>query len=530
MINNNDIKRQKSLFDDGISDEEYFKTELKNQRKKYRKELEADWEKYYSNNYNIKTSIDMEYDFAKVYGEKTKQLTDSIMKDNLDIKITNYNFNDGYCSEDFNTQIILSNEQKKMFYLMENSHENMFICGKAGAGKSELLKYFIRNTKKDILVAAFTGVAALNIGGQTLHSLFLLENGIQRLDDKRNYELPVRVRKILQSVDTILVDEASMISSDLIEMIDKKCKNALGNGLPFGGIQFIFFGDLYQLPPTVDYKTRKILKERLGGVFFFNAPIIRSLDIRTFELENIFRQKDYEFKNLLNEIRVGNNSEYILEKINERVLPVPTDREIITLCARRTPADIINKNKLDEIDNKEFVYWGEIKGKVKGSSLPADKELHLKVGAQVMMVVNENKGGSWVNGSLGVITELCDDVIKVKIDGKEHWVTKNLWSYEDYGIDEETGKITKKTVGSFEQFPVKLAWAVTIHKSQGKTYKSVVIDLDDGAFSAGQVYVALSRCTSLEGIYLKRPIRRNEICTSIEVVDFIDNIQTIKLN
>ncbi len=530
MRNNDEIKRQKSLFDDGISDEEYFNIELKKQRKQYRKALELEWDKYNHDNYYTKSIAEREYGFAGVYGEITKQLTNKIMNKNFNIKINNYNFNDGYYSENFNAQIILNNEQKKVFYIMENSHESIFICGKAGAGKSEVLKYFIKNTKKEILVTAFTGVAALNIGGQTLHSLFLLENGIQRLDDEKNYNLPIKIKKLLQSVDTIVVDEASMISSDIIEMIDRKCKNALGNGLPFGGIQFIFFGDLYQLPPIVDYKTRNYLKKNLGGVFFFNAPIIRSMNIRTFELENIFRQKDYEFKNLLNDIRVGHNDIYILNKINERVLPAPTDGEIITLCARREPVNKINKIKLNEIDNKEFVYYGEIKGKVKENSLPVDKELHLKVGAQIMMVVNENKSGNWVNGSLGVITELFDNAIKVKIDGKEHLVNQNLWSYEDYGIDEETGKITKKVVGSFEQFPIKLAWAVTIHKSQGKTYKSVVIDLDEGAFSPGQVYVGLSRCTSLEGIYLKRPIRREEICVSNEVIDFVDSIQTIKLN
>lgn len=530
MENNEEIKRQKSLFDDGISDEEYFNTELKKQRKQYRKDLKLEWDKYNHDYYHTQNTTEREYGFASVYGEITQQLTNKIMNEDFDIKIANYNFNDGYYSENLNTQIILSNEQKKAFYIMENSHESIFICGKAGAGKSEVLKYFINNTKKEILVTAYTGVAALNIGGQTLHSLFLLENGIQKLDDEKNYELPDRIRKILQSVDTIVVDEASMVSSDIIEMIDKKCKCALGNGMPFGGIQFIFFGDLYQLPPIVDYKTRNYLKKNLGGVFFFNAPIIRSMDIRTFELENIFRQKDYEFKNILNDIRVGHNDIFILNKINSRVLPVPTDKEIITLCARREPVNKINKTKLDEIDSKEFVYCGEIKGKVKENSLPVDKELHLKVGAQVMMVVNENKGGGWVNGSLGVITELFDNAIKVKIDGKENLVNKNLWSYEDYDIDKETGKITKKTVGSFEQFPVKLAWAVTIHKSQGKTYKSIVIDLDEGAFSPGQVYVALSRCTSLEGIYLKRPIRREEICISNEVSNFVDNIQTIKLN
>lgn len=525
-----EIKRQKSLFNDDISDEEYFKSELKKQRKQYRKELKSDWDKYYSNNYNLKQSVDIEYDFAYIYGKKTKQLTDNIMKDNLDDKIANYNFKDGYCSENFNTPIFLNNEQKKMFYIMENSHENMFICGKAGVGKSEVLKYFIRNSKKDVMVTAFTGIAAQNVGGQTLHSLFLLENGIQRLDDEKNYELPYKVVKLLRSVDTILVDESSMISSDIIEMIDRKCKKALGNGLPFGGIQFIFFGDLYQLPPITNYKTRKYLKNRLGGVFFFNAPIIRSIDIRVFELENIFRQKDYEFKNLLNEIRVGSNSDYILNKINKRVLPIHEDKEIITLCARKKTAIEINKIKLKEIDNTEFIYNGEIKGQVKESSLPTERDLHLKVGAQVMMVVNDNNSSCWVNGSLGVITELYDEAIKVKINGKEHIITKKTWNYEDYIIDENTGKITKKIVGSFIQFPVSLAWAITIHKSQGKTYQAVVIDLDEGAFSVGQVYVALSRCTFLEGIYLKRAIKRNEICTSIEVNDFIENIETIKLN
>ena len=423
----------------------------------------------------------------------------------------------------------LGAEQAAVFRLLNETPQNYFITGKAGTGKSVLLQYFVSHTLKNTAVLAPTGVAAINVGGQTIHSFFGLDLDIQDVRDTETVaKITKRRRAIFENLDALVIDEISMVSADVMDMIDHKLRIARNKDLPFGGCQMIVFGDLYQLPPVVVGETAKqFMRDHYGTTFFFGAPGVKQGDFQTIELSHIYRQKDEHFINLLNSIRLGKRTDDILADINMSCVETPSDDTFITLAATNAVADNINRARLAEIPEPEYNFDGRITGDLSANSLPTEMNLKLKVGALVMMTKNDtnieaNKKPRWANGTLAVVSELSPDSIKVRIDNSEYKINKTTWEKCQYDYDEKSKTISKDIVGTFTQFPVKLAYAITIHKSQGQTYSAVKIDLARGAFAPGQVYVALSRCQSLDNLYLTRPLYARDIIVSPTVIDFMD--------
>lgn len=407
--------------------------------------------------------------------------------------------------------IILTDEFQEALELMEHSDQNLYITGLAGTGKSTLLKYFCENTDKDIVVLAPTGVAALNVQGSTLHSFFQLPFGVIHEDEIK----PVfRKEKLFKSLHAIVIDELSMVRADIMQAIDYSLRLNTGNHYePFGGVQIIAFGDLYQLPPVAGGHELEYLQEAYNGIYFFNAPAFQQGGFKKIELTQMFRQKDDEFIDVLNRIREKAYTPEDLSVLNERVGKQPDlETPVITLASTNKIVDSINKKELEKLRGREFVYKANVRGNFKEKDFPTAKKIMLKVGAQIMMIKNDTDSRKrWSNGSLGTVTGLTDNNITVKLETGEHTLKKEAWEVYEYVYDPEMGNIEKSSKGEFKQFPIKLAWAVTIHKSQGKTFDNVIIDLGWGAFAHGQTYVALSRCTHLEGIYLKKPIRAKDI-------------------
>ncbi len=416
--------------------------------------------------------------------------------------------------------IELGEEQKKIFEVLNSSMQSAYITGKAGTGKSVLLQYFVANSSKNVVVLAPTGVAALNVSGQTIHSFFKFSWETQ---DPTKLTVGYKLKELLRHVDTIVIDEVSMVRADLMEAISKKLQLARDNDEPFGGVQMVFFGDLYQLPPVVtDGELQRFFDHNYGGIYFFNSPTLQKLDYEKFELNKIYRQKDKKFIELLNQIRLGMVSENTLDEINTRVTVLPEEGGYITLAGHNDTVTQINHTQLSKLEGKEMVYEATISGDLNEKSYPTEKQLKLKVGAQVMLLRNDRqKPSRWVNGTLGIVTQLSEEVIRVNINGVEHTVPKDTWESVRYYYDPEERKLEKEVVNTFTQFPLRLAWAITIHKSQGQTYQTVAIDVSQRAFAHGQMYVALSRCQTLEGIYLKSPIKREDVIVDPKVIEFM---------
>ncbi|WPR75208.1 ATP-dependent DNA helicase [Algoriphagus sp. NG3] len=417
--------------------------------------------------------------------------------------------------------IEITPEYETALSIMEGGSGSVFITGKAGTGKSTLLKYFRSKTEKKIIVLAPTGIAAINVSGQTIHSFFKIapklfdEDVVIQKDYKRS--------ELFKSLDIIIIDEISMVRADLMDAIDKALRVNRGSNIPFGGVQMVFFGDLYQLPPVVTNDLKEYFEEHFGSPYFFAAKVFKTHSFSVIELEKIFRQKDPVFISLLNNVREGRIQGLDISTLNKRLNSnfQPLDEELfITLASTNQIADNENQRKLSLLSTPVLSYWASVEGDFERKNFPTDEELKLKVGSQVMLLKND-PDRRWVNGSIGKVVELSPERVLVEVNGDEYSLEQAVWESIEYKYDRKTKKVKPIIKGSFTQFPLKLAWAVTIHKSQGKTFDKVVIDLGFGAFAHGQTYVALSRCTSFEGIVLKSQVRPRDIIVDSVVKEFM---------
>lgn len=416
----------------------------------------------------------------------------------------------------------LTEEFKKAFDLMENSSDHIFITGKAGTGKSTLLQYFRKNSKKNIAVLAPTGVAAINVGGKTIHSFFKLPPRLIQKDDIRT----IRGRETIRKLDTVVVDEVSMVRADLMDGIDIALRRNRGNyGIPFGGTQIILIGDLHQLPPVVDSDAKTVFDKLYKSPYFFSANVIKDISLKSMELKQIHRQTGVNFIELLNSLRANRINHEGLSIFNSRVQGREfycKDNRII-LTTTNDGANHINEDRLRAINEKEYSYEAQVIGEFDESAYPAELSLRLKKGAQVMLIRND-MARRWVNGTLGIVESLSPSSIRLTISGETYDIQKETWEKIDYRYSPEQNRVEAYVIGSFRQYPIKLAWAITIHKSQGKTFEKVLIDLERGAFAHGQAYVALSRCTTLDGIILKRPLTYKDVIFDEEIYEFEDRV------
>jgi len=415
-----------------------------------------------------------------------------------------------------------SDEFREAFELLENSREHIFVTGKAGTGKSTLLEYFRLNTRKNIVVLAPTGVAAIKVHGQTIHSFFAFPpRFIQRDHIKRLHK-----GDLMRRVDAVVIDEASMIRADLLDGIDSSLRlNRDEMNSAFGGARIILFGDLFQLPPVVNKEFANILRQRYSSPYFFSANVFKEIKLRTINLSKIYRQKDEQFISFLNKVRENACTADDLLGLNKKVDNdiAGADEGIVTLTATNNVAESINKKRLAQISREAFTYSASIEDEFKEKDYPVEKDITLKVGAQVIMVKNDPKK-QWVNGTICRVVELSDGLIRVSIDQKICDVPKTSWEKIRYSHNKRTDNIEEKVIGCFRQYPIKLAWAITIHKSQGQTFDKIIIDIGNGAFTHGQTYVALSRCRDFEGIRLKRPIAESDIIFDNKIYDFMNKI------
>lgn len=440
----------------------------------------------------------------------------------------------------------LSDEQHELFRLIEDTRDHVFVTGRAGTGKSTLLQHFAWNTSKQIAVCAPTGVAALNVEGQTIHSLFRLPIGLiadTELDQSD------ATRRILNAIDTLVIDEVSMVNADLMDGIDRSLRQARGRrGEPFGGVQVVMFGDPYQLAPVPPRGDElRYIQDHYRSFWFFDAKVWTGgaadeagmLDVgehgaplHVRELVRIHRQADDGFKAMLNAVRYGRVTAEIAGALNAAGARTPPEPElgeppIITLATRNDIVNSINRRHLAALPGREQTAKAEVSGDFgRGeANYPADAELKLKVGAQVMFLRNDagvqGEPPRWVNGTIGTVTRILGDTVRVEIDGEEVDVEPAVWERFRYAYNPGTKTLSREVVAEFTQFPLRLAWAVTIHKSQGKTYDRAIVDLGSGAFAPGQTYVALSRLTSLDGLYLSRPLRPSDIRVDEDVRRFM---------
>ena len=414
-------------------------------------------------------------------------------------------------------KFILTKEFKDTYNLINKTDTNLFITGKAGSGKSTLLEYFRQNTNKNFATLAFQGITAIKAKGQTIHSFFKFGPHFITKDDIKD----LRDKQVVQNLDTILIDEISMVSSNLFDAIDLSLKKNRKNDKPFGGVQIVLFGDLMQINPIVTSDEEEIMKKFYSSEWFFDSNSYSKKLFKQIELTKIFRQSDNKFINLLNKIRLNKVQNSDLSILNDRLInseQIP--KETIVLAPTNRKVDDINNTNLYRLSTPSFNYKAIIKGSWKEKDHPVKKEIILKVGAQVMITKNDtDEPKRWVNGTLGEIVFLTKDKIKIKIKEKTFILGKTKWDKYKHVLNGE--KVSRIPDGSFIQFPLKLAWATTIHKAQGQTFDKVTIDLDTGNFAHGQTYVALSRAKSLEGISLLKKIQKKDIIFDARVLEFI---------
>ncbi len=417
------------------------------------------------------------------------------------------------------------NEQfKKVFNLVENTQKHIFVTGKAGTGKSTLLKLLRDQTRKQVVVVAPTGVAAVNVKGQTIHSFFGFRPDIT-VDKAREVGRKAS-SKVYKSMELLIIDEISMVRADLFDCIDQFLQVVRKSGQPFGGVQLLVIGDLFQLPPVLTNNDRDAIIQMYGSPYFFSSHAMKTIELQQVHLDKIYRQKDGEFVEILNKMRDDTISLADLAILNKQIVDDPGDIDgAICLTTTNDRAEIINRQKMQALQTPEVFFKGGIKGEYERTAVPVDEVLSLKIGAQAMLVTNDNLG-RWVNGTIGTIIQLEQDregeLIRIALrDGQVVDIMENTWEMYEFIIDEKTERVISKSVGSYTQYPLRLAWAMTIHKSQGKTFDNVVIDLGRGAFAPGQVYVAFSRATTLEGIQLLTPVQRRDIWTDKRIVEYL---------
>jgi ATP-dependent DNA helicase PIF1 len=440
--------------------------------------------------------------------------------------------------------IELSDEQRSLFEYIENTDAHVFVTGRAGTGKSTLLSHLTANTEKSFAVCAPTGVAALNVGGVTIHSLFTFPLGLLGEVDIGKH-LSRRTRDVLKALDMLVIDEVSMVSADLMDAMDRAMRIARGRrNLPFGGAQVVMFGDPYQLAPVPprDPQERAYMAENYQSGWFFDAHVWRDAGLERFELSEIFRQADSNFKEILNAIRDGSVTQDMLDVMNKAGNRFPPHSDVIKLATINETVNSVNHQRMALIESEPKLFratYSEGAANAFGRVLPAETDLYLKVGAQVMFIKNDDSGSKnsagvttrrWVNGTIGRVTALPKSgLVVVDVDGEVLEVGPSTWEKVRYEVeedfDEATGKVKEVlvpiTLAEFKQIPLRLAWAVTVHKSQGQTYDEVQIDMGRGAFSPGQTYVALSRVRALEGLYLTRAITLRDVMVDADVVRFM---------
>lgn len=433
--------------------------------------------------------------------------------------------------------------------LMQETDDNLFVTGRAGTGKSTLLSYFCRTTDKSPVVLAPTGVAALNVKGQTIHRFFNFPIDVTP-DKIRSKSTKPRNAKMYKKLRTIIVDEVSMVRADILDCADVFLRQYGPNArLPFGGVQMIFVGDLYQLPPVIVRAEQDAFAEHYATPYFFSAHVWgkHGAQLKIVELQQVYRQKDQTFVDLLNKIRNNTAKQADIDLLNARhgetAINISKRDEdfLITLTTTNAIADAINEDHLEALKGRLYTNKAVIHGDFGKEYYPTAVDLQFKIGSQIMLLNNDNEQ-RWVNGSIGVITgmdrdDAGDEYLSVKLQDDRSTVSVYPYSWEvyRYGVDtamadpdedgdapkKPSGAIVAEPAGTFTQYPFRLAWGITIHKSQGKTFERVVIDMGRGAFAAGQLYVALSRCRSLGGITLKTPIRQNDIRTDPRIVAFM---------
>ena len=413
-----------------------------------------------------------------------------------------------------NQKFELNDNFKEIIRDFENYNNYLFITGKAGTGKSSLINYIRKKTKKNLVILAPTAIAALNINAKTIHSFFNFPfHALTKNDIKKHYN-----RKLINKIDSIIIDEVSMLRPDILDAINYTLQLTRDNEKPFGGIQIILVGDLFQLPPVITSDDTEVMEKLYpDGQFFFNSNIINSLDFVKYELKKVYRQKDKKLIELLDKARSSMLEDDDLSEFNKRVITnddeIPS--EIITLSPTNNKVNNINSRNLKNIKKDEFSYKAEQDGSFSGN--PVAENLKLKVGAQVMLTKN---GKNWVNGTLATIGKLTKNNIYIQLKDEIYKLEKEKWEKFNYKISDN--KIIPSVSATFIQYPLKLAWAATIHKCQGQTFENVIIDMDYGAFTHGQTYVALSRVVSLKGLYLRRALTKNDFIFNQKIQDFLN--------